>query len=846
MLLLLLLRAPTRFRSVLVSRSNNSSAFQLPRAPRKLITFTATSSAQTSQRQRDRSSGRSQPPPPAMDAAVEEAEAAAGAARAAGGGGGLSAGEWGYYGRTPAGRRARGRAEAAAGRALAALEVAGAGSEDALEARVDALLEGVDDELRALERQERGPGAGRPPTAGPAGPSGAPSGGRAAFAHRAHVADVAAAAGLLASPERFKKSVSNENLQKAQHPLRGRLEAIQYPSWLLDAPQARFPGGLADVPFSYVETEAQLGSMVAHLEAAREIAVDLENHAYHSFQGFSCLMQVSTRERDYVVDTIALKGQIGPALAGVFADDSKVKVFHDARGDMEWLQRDFNLYIVNLFDTGVATRVLALQSFGLAFCLDHYCNVKANKRYQLADWRKRPLGQELIDYARTDTHYLLFIYDRLRQELHACRSVPEGLQIAIPKGRPGGALGAVLQHSWQICGNLYRPPVLTETTYLTAYSKAKSSLAAEELAAYAALYNWRFLTAKELDESTGFVLNNANLWKLSKALPTAAKEVKKICGHRSLVTQRYVNELARLILNSKSQASQVAEQSKAFKEQKKGKGASGGPPPAAAAARVPAPPAEAPTPPAASGPGGFSPFPNTSEVRVQKVAAPERPLFAFVAPAAYRMSEREERTCEAIYASFSVQPGVSLAREASTAPGEAGGGAAPDRPANGVQEAGGPAPVPRDALKEEIAAHVRGLKAEAGEQAAPAAPEPTALPKSILEKFGRRKGGKRATGGAGGGPPAPSKKAKARKLKKEMKNPAKIPAQQMSREAFAQSIADMASVGVVGAKRDAPRTGGNKRKLATTTPYVIPEGNLIKAGKRRKQPNSGNRSATFK
>ena len=42
---LLLQRAPTRFRSVLASRSNNSSAFQLPRAPRKLITFTATSSA---------------------------------------------------------------------------------------------------------------------------------------------------------------------------------------------------------------------------------------------------------------------------------------------------------------------------------------------------------------------------------------------------------------------------------------------------------------------------------------------------------------------------------------------------------------------------------------------------------------------------------------------------------------------------------------------------------------------------------------------------------------------------------------------------------------------------------
>ena len=40
---------PTRFRSVLASRSNISSAFQLPRAPRKLVTFTATSSAARSE-----------------------------------------------------------------------------------------------------------------------------------------------------------------------------------------------------------------------------------------------------------------------------------------------------------------------------------------------------------------------------------------------------------------------------------------------------------------------------------------------------------------------------------------------------------------------------------------------------------------------------------------------------------------------------------------------------------------------------------------------------------------------------------------------------------------------------
>ena len=39
-------------------------------------------------------------------------------------------------------------------------------------------------------------------------------------------------------------------------------------------------------------------------------------------------------------------------------------------------QRDFGLYVVNLFDTGQAARVLSLPSAGLAFLLDHYCGVK--------------------------------------------------------------------------------------------------------------------------------------------------------------------------------------------------------------------------------------------------------------------------------------------------------------------------------------------------------------------------------------------------------------------------------------------------------------------------------------
>ena len=80
-------------------------------------------------------------------------------------------------------------------------------------------------------------------------------------------------------------------------------------------------------------------------------------------------MQVSTRFRDFIVDTLKLSQQVGPYLRPIFANPAKIKVLHGSDYDIEWLQKDFGLYIVNLFDTGQASRILQLKSFSLAFLL---------------------------------------------------------------------------------------------------------------------------------------------------------------------------------------------------------------------------------------------------------------------------------------------------------------------------------------------------------------------------------------------------------------------------------------------------------------------------------------------
>jgi exosome complex exonuclease RRP6 len=65
-----------------------------------------------------------------------------------------------------------------------------------------------------------------------------------------------------------------------------------------------------------------------------------------------------------------------------------------------WLQQDFNLYIVNLFDTFHASKLLDFPRHGLANLLEMYCDFVPDKRYQLADWRIRCASTAPLLFAR--------------------------------------------------------------------------------------------------------------------------------------------------------------------------------------------------------------------------------------------------------------------------------------------------------------------------------------------------------------------------------------------------------------------------------------------------------------
>ena len=90
-------------------------------------------------------------------------------------------------------------------------------------------------------------------------------------------------------------------------------------------------------PPAYIDTDKGLAQLVRRLINQPAIAVDTESNPLFAYRERLCLIQISTRSRDYLIDP--LEGVDIGLLAGVFADPTITKVFHDAEFDLLMLKR---------------------------------------------------------------------------------------------------------------------------------------------------------------------------------------------------------------------------------------------------------------------------------------------------------------------------------------------------------------------------------------------------------------------------------------------------------------------------------------------------------------------------
>ncbi|KAI5621953.1 exosome component 10, partial [Silurus asotus] len=318
------------------------------------------------------------------------------------------------------------------------------------------------------------------------------------------------------------------------HPYQYELEHLIMPESLKSKPEPQMYKVLAATSCQFINTLEDLAALNEKLNKMTEFAVDLEHHSYRSFLGITCLMQISTRDEDFIIDTLELRREMY-VLNESFTNPSIVKVFHGADSDIEWLQKDFGLYVVNMFDTHHAARSLNLGRNSLDHLLKVFCSVDSNKRYQLADWRIRPLPEEMIEYAQADTHYLLYVYDRLRADLFdAANGQPTLIQVVWSKSK-------------DLCLKKYMKPIFTEESYMELYKKQKKSFNSQQLAAFRLMYAWRDKLARGEDESTGYILPNHMMIKIAEELPKEPQGIIACCNPTPPLVRQQINELHQLI-----------------------------------------------------------------------------------------------------------------------------------------------------------------------------------------------------------------------------------------------------------------------------------------------------------
>ena len=172
-----------------------------------------------------------------------------------------------------------------------------------------------------------------------------------------------------------------------------------------------------NLPVEVILQSGQLHTALQEIRNSREIAVDTEANSRHRYPEQLCLIQLATPNKIFIIDTILLR-EIG-LLQDILHNTSTIKVFHTAEYDIRSLNWHFGFQIHGVFDVAVAAQFAGIKQFGLANLLKDLLRIAIEKstRLQKADWGRRPLSTEALEYAANDVRYLLELREFLNVKL---------------------------------------------------------------------------------------------------------------------------------------------------------------------------------------------------------------------------------------------------------------------------------------------------------------------------------------------------------------------------------------------------------------------------------------------
>lgn len=290
---------------------------------------------------------------------------------------------------------------------------------------------------------------------------------------------------------------------------------------------------MTDLPFApaaYIDTDEDLQTLAAALLREPLLAVDTESNSLHAYQERVCLIQLSTRAADYIIDPLRIADM--KPLGALLADPAIEKVFHASEYDLICLKRDYGVAVRGVFDTMVAARIIGSKAVGLGSLLSAHLGIAQDKSHQRDDWGKRPLSESSLLYAQKDTHFLPILRDRLRAELEAMGRWEEALETF-----------ADLEHV-PLIENRFDPEGYWRIGI-------PNSLNLRQMAILRELYLLRERCAQEKDCPPFKIMGDHVLVALAETAPATLGEIDSMKGMSPLQTRRYGRAALRAIQRGK-------------------------------------------------------------------------------------------------------------------------------------------------------------------------------------------------------------------------------------------------------------------------------------------------------
>lgn len=258
-----------------------------------------------------------------------------------------------------------------------------------------------------------------------------------------------------------------------------------------------------------IADNAALVTAIAHFRKFPLLALDLEmENNLHHYGLHVALIQISTPDgANFIIDP--LTGLDVTELGKLLTDPNVELILHDSDFDRRTCYEIYGWRLTKLFDTKLAAQFCGFRQFGLAPLLQALFGITTNKKFQRLDWMRRPLREDALEYASSDTRHLFALRQTLLDRLTSL-----------------GRLEWVHEEFIRLEQDVERHDRLAPHYRI----KGSPKLTGRQLALLAALVKFRDNMARSMDRPAGFLIPDRTLleWAVSPPTTKASLQVPRV------------------------------------------------------------------------------------------------------------------------------------------------------------------------------------------------------------------------------------------------------------------------------------------------------------------------------